>query len=70
MVRRLNYSPSYKHSNLVVSFLLATSLYPWYTLFSLGKPRPLGGVRVLWLCLKNVLEIAISLLLHNNVKPN
>ena len=39
--------------------LLANSL----SLFSLGKPRPLGGVRVLWLCQKNVLEIAeISLL--------
>ncbi len=31
-------------------------------LFSLGKHRPLGGFRVLWPCLKNVLEIAISLL--------
>ena len=31
-------------------------------LFSLGKPRPLDGVRVLWPCLKDVLEIAISLL--------
>jgi REP element-mobilizing transposase RayT len=34
-----------------------------YCLFSIGKPRPLGGVRVLWLCPKNILEIAENSLL-------
>ena len=29
-------------------------------LFGLVKPRPLGGVRVSWLCLKNVFEIAVA----------
>jgi len=29
-------------------------------LLSLINPRPLGGVRVVWLCLENVLEIAVA----------
>ena len=29
-------------------------------LFNLIKPRPLGGVRVVWLCLKNAFEIAVA----------
>jgi hypothetical protein len=29
-------------------------------LFNVGKPRPLGGVRVIWLCLKDAFEIAVA----------
>jgi len=29
-------------------------------LFNLRKPRPLGGVKVIWLCLKNAFEIAVA----------
>ncbi len=43
-------------------------------LFSLGKPRPLGGVRVLRPCLKNVLEIMrflylllLSIIINNQI---
>ena len=35
-------------------------LFQTGTLLGLEKPRPLGGVRVIWLCLKNVFEIAVA----------
>ena len=47
----------------VATYVIGIMALSTKDLFSLGKPRPLGGVRVLWLCQKNVLEIAeISLL--------
>jgi len=33
---------------------------PSEALFDLGKPCPLDGVRVVWLCLKNGFEIAVA----------
>jgi len=51
------FHPIAKSAGLVLRLALFEMIL---SLFNLGKPRPLGGVKVIWLCLKNAFEIAVA----------